>query len=142
MSLWRREAIQRFPEMHWEIADADSVMYVWNRLFDKLQDAYCKEPRDDSRIAAIYDYALWSLKHRSIEVRTQVVINFFEQLHDDPKVRRDLPQRISQEDFDLLGFAWEYGTKQKFEDLQQEFVENKARIEKENRTRKPHHASG
>ena len=142
MSLWRREAIRRFPEMQREIADADGIMYIWWIFARKIEEAYHQYPPDEGSIAAIYDYALWSLKHRSIEVRTQVVINFFEGLHDDPIVRWDLPRRISQEDFDMLGFAWEYGAKQKFDDLRQEFLENKARIGKENRTRRPHHASG
>lgn len=142
MSLWRREALARFPELHREIADADGLMYLWWIFSSKLDEAYHKSPPDDRTIAAIYEYALWSLKHRNINVRTDVVINFFEGLHDDMLVRRDLPRYISQEDFDMLDFAWEYGTKQKFADLRQEFIANKTRIEKENRTRRSHLAIG
>ena len=135
MSLWRHEALTRFPEMRREIAEALDLDYLWSRLFECLQNAYQEQPPDAKRIAAIYNYALWSLKHRSISVRTAVVISFFEQLHDDVQIRRDLPRHLSQDDFDMLGFAWEYGTKQEFAELRREFIANKTRIEKEKRTK-------
>ena len=135
MSLWRREALTRFPEMHQDITEAIDKNYLWCEFFRGLQQAYQQGPPDAKRIAAIYNYALWSLKHRSISVRTAVVISFFEQLHDDVQIRRDLPRHLSQDDFDMLGFAWEYGTKQEFAELRREFIANKTRIEKEKRTK-------
>ncbi len=138
MSLWRREALTRFPELHREIADADGLAYLWSRLFDRLEAAYGKAgPRDEKSIAVIYDYAHWCLTHRSIEVRTAVVICFYEDLLDNPEVSRDLPGHLTQTDFDMLGSAWEYGTKRDFAELQKEFVENKAQIDSEKQKRRP-----
>jgi hypothetical protein len=138
MSLWRREAIERFPEMHREIADADRVGWVWFELWYGLfKPAYEKEPPDKELIARVYEYAHWCLTHRNIDVRTAVILDFYEMIHDHSRMRRDMPCWISQEDFDMLHFAWEYSTKQDFADLRREFMENKARIDNEKRTKRP-----
>ncbi len=137
MSLWRREALARFPELHREIADASGTSMLWLKLWNSLfKPAYEEDPLDDETIARVYNYAHWCLTHRSIEVRTAVVICFYEDLLDNPEVSRDLPRHLTQTDFDMLGSAWEYGTKRDFADLRKEFVENKARIDKEKQTRR------
>ena len=137
MSLWRREALARFPEMRREIADAEGLHLFWFEINYRLfEPAYASEPSDAAIIARVFDYAHWCLTHRSIEVRTAVVLGFYEDLMWKSKTRQDLPRWISQDDFDMLGFAWEYATKEKFADLRQEFIANKARIEKEKRTKR------
>ena len=137
MSLWRREALERFPELHRQIGDVNGVSWIWFELWYALfQPAYEKEPPDIQTGLRVYDYALWCLKHRSINVRTAVVIDFFEKLPDHPQMRREMPRWLSLEDFDLLQFAWEYTTKQPFAEFRREFVENKARIEKEQTMRR------
>lgn len=134
MSLWRREAITRFPELHREIADADSVGWAWFELWYSLfKPAYAKEPPDNRVIARVYDYAYWCLRHRNIDVRTAAILDFYEMLHEDSRIRADMPRWISQEDFDMLHFVWEYSTKQDFADLRREFTENKTRIDKQKR---------
>ncbi len=143
MSLWRREAIERFPEMHRSLADADSIGMAWFELwYSFFKPAYAKEPPDREAIARVYDYAYWCLGHRNIDVRTAVTLDFYEKLHDDSRMRADVPRWISQEDFDMLHFAWEYSTKQDFADLRREFTENKARIDKQERAKRHKSATG
>jgi len=134
MSLWRREAIERFPELHRGIADADRVGWAWFELWYGLfKPAYEKDPPDTKIIARIYDYARWCLTHRNIDVRTAVILDFYENLSSDSRMWRDMPRWISQDDFDMLYFAWEYATKRDFADLRHEFIENKARRDKTKR---------
>ena len=136
-SLWRREALARFPEMRRKIADAEGLNLFWFEISCNLfEPAYASEPPDAAIIARVFGYAYWCLTHRSIEVRTAVVVSFYEHLMWESKTWQDLPCWISQDDFDMLGFAWEYATKEKFADLRQEFIANKARIEKEKRTKR------
>ncbi len=137
MSLWRREALARFPELHRKIADASGTSMLWLALwYDLFKPAYEKDPPDDETIARVYDYAYWSLAHRNWNVSTSAIISFFEKLPDDAQMRQDMPRWISQEDIDMLWFAWEYTTKQKFADFRKEFVENKTRIDKEKQKEK------
>ena len=143
MSQWRRGAIERFPEMHRAIADADGVGLVWFELWYSLfKPAYVKELPDREIIARVYDYAYWCLGHRNIDVRTAVILDFYENLHDDSRMRADMPRWISQEDFDMLHFAWEYSTNQDFTDLRREFTENKTRMDKQKRAESQKSAFG
>ena len=136
MSLWRREAIERFPELHREIADADSIGMTWFELWYGLfKPAYTMEPPASETISGVYEYADWCLAHRNIDVRMAVILDFYEMLHEDSRIRADMPRWISQEDFDMLHFAWEYSTKRDFADLRREFAENKTRIDKQKRIR-------
>lgn len=132
MSLWRREALTRFPELQWEIADAEGPYFVWMALWhDLFKPAYEKEPPDMQTAARVHEYAAWSLKQRSVHVRRAVADEFYERLADDPRTRRDIPRWISQEDFDEMKFAWDYMAPQNYAALRREFTENKARINKE-----------
>ena len=135
MSLWRREAINCFPELHREIANAENTTMVWFELWYHLfEPAYQKDPPDTAMIARVYGYAYWSLGHRSSDVLTSAIVSFYEHLPNNSQMRRDMPRWISQETFDTLWFAWEYTTKQDFTEFRREFVENKSRIDREKNT--------
>jgi hypothetical protein len=143
MSLWRREAIERFPELCREIANAENITMVWFELWYHLfEPAYQKDPSDTAMIARIYGYADWSLGHRSSDVLTSAIVSFYEHLPNHNQMRRDMPRWISQETCDMLWFAWEYTTKQKFADFRREFIANKLRIDNEPKTKRAKSASG
>ena len=134
MSLWRREAITRFPELHREIADAEGIYIFWAALRHELSTPACeKNPPDMGTAARVYDYATWSLKQRSPGVRRAVADEFYERLADDPRTRRDMPRWISQEDFNKIKFAWAYMTPENYAALRRDFATNRIRIEKQQR---------
>lgn len=113
MSLWRRLAIERFPQLHRTIADADHAGWLWYELRHALIDAYRADaegakPLDEKFVSGVYQYAHWCLHHRSIEVRTYVVVWFYEDVADHPVLSQDIGRWMAQEDFDLLEFAWRY----------------------------------
>lgn len=127
MSLWRRTAIEKFPQLHRAIADAESAGWVWFELRHALQDAYRRMPRDEQFVADVYDYAHWCLCHRNIDIRTAVVLWFYEDLATDDLLRPDMARWLSQEDFDLLEFAWRYVlTDENLKAFKQEFAARKA----------------
>ncbi|MBV9849013.1 MAG: hypothetical protein JO250_04915 [Armatimonadetes bacterium] len=130
MSLWRRTAIERFPQLHRAIADAESAGWVWYVLRHALEDAYRQKPLDEKLVADVYEYASWCLHHRSMEVRTAVVLWFYEGLCVDDLLRPDMARWMSQSDFDLLAFAWTYVlTGENLRAFQQEFAARKAEVE-------------
>ena len=143
MSQWRREAIERFPELQRQIADAEGMYFVWMALWNaRFKPAYEKEPPDEETMARVYDYAHWCLTHRSLSVRKAVEDQFYQGLADDPRTRRDMPRWISQEDFDRMRFAWDYMDPQNYAALRQEFAKNKERIDKQERAKSEKSAFG
>ena len=130
MSLWRREALARFPELQRQIADAEGLCFVWMALRHGLfNPAHEKVPPDIETAARVYESAAWSLRQRSTYVRTAAADEFYEWLVDDPRTRRDMPRWISQKDFDGMRFSY-YMTPQNYAALRREFAKNKERIEK------------
>ena len=143
MSLWRREALARFPELHRQIADAEGLCFLWMALrHDLFNPAYAKVPPDIETAARAYGYAAWSLRQRSTYVRTAVADEFYEWLADDPRTRRDMPRWISQEDFDKIKSAWYYMTPQNYATLRRDFAKNKERIDKQERAKSQKSAFG
>jgi hypothetical protein len=131
MSRWRRYAIEKFPHLHRTIADAEGANWVWFELRWALEKTYAQDPLEEKFVGDIYDYASWCLHHRSIEIRTAVVLNFYEALPENPLLRPDLARWISQDDFDLLEFTWHYVLKDNktVAAFQQEFAVRKAEFE-------------
>lgn len=131
MSRWRHHAIEKFPHLHRVIADADDADWVWVELRRALMKTYAHGSVDEKFVADVYEYAAWCLHHRSIEIRTAVVYFFYEDLPHEPLLRPDLARWITQEDFDLLEFAWRYVLKdnEAVTAFQQEFAARKAEFE-------------
>ncbi len=144
MSLWRREALARFPELHREIADAPGIYFVWMLLrHEMFRPAYEKDPPDLETAARVYEYAAWSLKHPNSHVRRAVELEFYQRLADEPRTRWDMPRWIPQETFDGLRSAWDfYMTRQGFTELRREFAKNKERIDKQEESQRRKSAFG
>lgn len=103
MSLWRRLAIEKLPELHKQIAQADNAYGVWIALRDELNCIYEREPVDAALIARIYEYASWCwLKSGNEDLATAVLVCFYEHLPTDPPIRKDVARWLSVEDFEAL----------------------------------------
>ena len=143
MSLWRREAMKRFPKLHREIADVEGTYLLWPLLRNELfKPAYEKSPPDMETARRVYEYAAWSLRQRSLDVRRAVADEFYERLADDPQTRRDMPHWLSQEDFDWMKFAWAHMTPQNYAALRREFAKNKERIDRQEEAKSQKSAFG
>ena len=140
MSLWRRVAIETFPQLRQEIADAEALVDVLEMMRSMMDQAYSINPPDDETISKVYGYAESCLNNRHIDIRTEVVIYFYESLPRWPRVRQDMVRWVSDEMFELLTFAWSYvlPNKSDLEAFQHEFRVNK-RILEIRATRKKHH---
>lgn len=130
MSLWRRTAIERFPQLHRAIADAEDAGWVWYEISHALEDVYRRTLLDEKFVATVYEYASWCLHHRSLEVRTAVVLWFYEGLPGNTLIRPDMARWLSEDDFDLLEFAWAYVlSDENRKSFQQEFAARKAEFQ-------------
>lgn len=143
MSLWRREALARFPELQREIADIEGTYSIWVLLRHALFiPAYAEDPPDMETAKRVYEYAAWSLKQRSPRVHRAVADEFYERLADDPRTRREMPRWISQADFNWIKFAWDYMTPENYANLRRAFAKNKERIDKQDNTTRQKSAFG
>ena len=103
MSLWRRIAIEKLPELQCKIANGGSAYNVWLELHDEFNRAYSVEPRNESLISRIYEYAVWcSRQPHNADLRTAVTVCFYETLPLDIVVRGDLSRWLSPDEFAAL----------------------------------------
>jgi hypothetical protein len=101
MSLWRKEASKRLPELQSKIASpsVNSPSDLWMELhfeFDRL----CREATASTDLLSrIWEYAKWSAQHEDESVQTAVVNFFFENIEDTRAYREVLPRFMSRADY-------------------------------------------
>ena len=87
MSVWRRKAIEAFPELGRELADSNeifSVYALWFELRPLTVEAH-REGKDDL-LRRIYGYAEWCSRQRG-ELGNAVYVSFYEHLLDERWMR-------------------------------------------------------
>lgn len=108
MSEWRRVALEMVPALKPTIEAAANPMALWIELFDALAAAYRQEPPDEDLIGRLYRYAEWSLGAAGGDVRTAVVVAFYEHLPTNEAVARDLPRWMTTQLFGELEGPFRY----------------------------------
>jgi hypothetical protein len=129
MSLWRRTALEMAPGLLEVITRAANIIDLWIRLRSELERAYETEPRDEDAIAGIYRYAVWCrTRSGNSNASTAVLLAFYEHLPTHSRVRADLPNRISENEFEQLKDQFRYFLPtHEFEAFTQEFRANAGR---------------
>lgn len=79
------------------IASAPRVMALWLELSDRFSRAYEQQPRDESLIARIYDFADWCIQaprnqDAGHDPLTAVAVCFYESLPTHKLARDDMPR--------------------------------------------------
>jgi hypothetical protein len=86
MSLWRKEASTRLPELQHVVSSPriDNPMMLWielNMTFTRICDDPSPSP---DLLRRIWGYGLWCLDHRDDDVSTAAAVGFFEHAIDSP----------------------------------------------------------
>ena len=97
MARWRSEAIDRLPELRQVIGAAQNIMALWIELQQVFEEAYDREPRDDSTIERIYSYADWCEQaprndDAGHDPLTAVMVAFYEHIPACSPARQDMPR--------------------------------------------------
>ena len=110
MSLWRKEASERLPELQPLIASrlVDGPMMLWIELNGEFQKRCDESPAPLDLLRRIWQYCDWCLIHGSGDVRTAAALAFCEHLVDTPERARLLPQIMKRDDFVALRNFVEY----------------------------------
>jgi hypothetical protein len=104
MSLWRKEALNRLPELQRIIAspDVDNPMMLWIELRAKFASLCQQVPQPLDLLRRIWGYAKWSMEHAHQDVGTAAALAFCEHLLDDEATRCILPQIMTRHDYEGL----------------------------------------
>jgi hypothetical protein len=84
MSVWRRRALEIFPDLRLELtsADVDSPYALWRDvLLPKVIRAH--SVGDTKMLGRIYGYPAWSIRQPGKDVSNAAGVSFYEHLFDE-----------------------------------------------------------
>jgi hypothetical protein len=82
MSVWRRKAIESFPELRPALNDPEEIFSpyaLWFHLLPMLREAH--RTNNDDLLGRIYGYAEWSSQQEDLS--NAVAVSFYEHLFDE-----------------------------------------------------------
>ena len=129
MSAWRRTALETLPEYRQTVADAENPMAMWIDLYLHFKDLYVADELNDELIGRFFKYARWCIQSPGegrflSDAGTAAVCAFYEHLPETEMIRRDLPRRLTREEFIGLREAFRYHlSEDKFRELEAEFLD-------------------
>ena len=88
MSVWRRRALEAFPELRNELNDRheiSSIYELWFELLALTDEAHRK--KDDDFLRRVYGYAEWCRVQRDKDIWNSVGVCFYEHVLDEPSTR-------------------------------------------------------
>jgi hypothetical protein len=97
MSVWRRRAIESFPELRRELSNRQEITNPYSLWFELLalwSDAH--RSNDEEMVKRIYGYAEWCSRQRAEDLWNSVGVCFYEHVLDEGRCETVLP-RLSDE---------------------------------------------
>jgi hypothetical protein len=107
MSVWRRKAIESFPELRRELNDGDEIATVyslWRDLLWLWRDAH--RNGNDELLDRIYAYADWCYRQRAEDLWNSTAVSFYEHILDEGDWEKVLPRLSDATISDMWGL-WE-----------------------------------
>lgn len=102
MKEWQEVAASTLPELQSEIVAAAFPMDLWLNIISSFDEAY-EEPRNESLIRRVYEYADWCLGKGGGETAAEhlptcVAVCFWEHIPTNRAARDDMPRWVSLQD--------------------------------------------
>lgn len=107
MSVWRRRAIESFPELRRELNDRreiPTVYALWRELLSMWRDAHASG--NDEKLGRIYRYADWCYRQRAEDLWNSTAVSFYEHILDHGSWETVLPRLSDATIRDMWGL-WE-----------------------------------
>lgn len=103
MSAWRRAAIEFLPSQRELVERSEFVGMLWVELWFLSCDAH-RPPVNDAIIRGSYQFAEWTLRNtHDDDMATFTCCHFYEDLPEEPLVRKQMPKYLSRAD--VLGLS-------------------------------------
>jgi hypothetical protein len=137
MSVWRRVALERFPDLRSQIERTESVGMLWIELYSTFCRAH-EEPVDNDLIRRFYLYAWWCLKEsKSTEVSDKAGMGFYEELPMNKLVRERMQEFLTTGQFmKAAGYICHFLGSEEFEKFKEDFIEKRRWFEQKNKKRR------
>lgn len=107
MSVWRRKAIESFPELRRELNDRDEIPTIYSLWFELIhlwRNAH--NSSNDEMLDRIYRYADWCYRQRAKDLWNSTAVSFYEHLLDEGGWETVLPRLSDATIYDMWGL-WE-----------------------------------
>ena len=79
MSVWRRKALELFPELKDELTDPDNTPYrVFSELVPRCRKAHAQ--KDEEMLKKIYGYAAWCARQPAKDLWNAAGVSFYEHI--------------------------------------------------------------
>ncbi len=129
MSAWRRQIIERLPELRALAESAGNPMELWIELIHPCEEACTRG--DGDLVGRVYAAAHWFFESPSYDLRAAVVCAFYEHLPRSTTLWKDLPRRIGHSEFRAIRPCFEYhSTPGQIEAQERRLIEVRAGIAK------------
>jgi hypothetical protein len=126
MRKWKRTALETIPRLRPLILGCDNVMQLWIELQLSLEELY-QSPKMGKAIDGIWRFARWSMEEsHNWDTQEAVCCAFYEHIPKMAYSRADLPNRLSEKEFERLKERFKYLlTDEQHRALIKEFYEKK-----------------
>ena len=99
MSVWRRKAIEAFPELRKDFEDPDTSIYdVLMELLHFAKEAHSKNDRET--LVKVYQYTSWCARQKEKILWNAAGVGFYEHLVDNDMTLAGIPEWVPSDIFD------------------------------------------
>jgi hypothetical protein len=122
---WRQAAYELRPTFRDLVERAEAASMLWIELSDLKIEAVDESPLSDDEISNLFRYASWCLLSGDEKSQNAALIDFYERLPVIPRIRSQLHEHFSVEDFNGMKEIFEYDlSKEEHKEFVEEFMRN------------------
>ncbi|MEK6284015.1 MAG: hypothetical protein AABN95_27015 [Acidobacteriota bacterium] len=104
---WRQAAHEFLPMFRDNVVAAESVSMLWVDLWSEVE-GFGDEPLSEDAISSLFRYASWCLLSDDEECQNAAIVGFYEMLPTNARIRNNLHNYLSVEDFLGLKEIFDY----------------------------------
>src|SRR5947207_6886913 len=122
---WRQAAYEFLPMFRERVENAQDVGMLWIELWDCEVAGIRDEPPNEEAISSLFRYASWCLLSDDEKCQNSAIVNFYEMLPTNARIRNNLHSYLSVEDFLGLKEIFDYHlSKEEYVKFVEEFLGN------------------
>jgi len=105
---WRKAAYELLPTFRGRVEAAEDVETLWIELWDCEVSGLSDERITEEQISSLFSFASWCLLSGDERCQNAAIVDFYEMLPANTRIRGNLQKYLSVEDFLGLKNLFEY----------------------------------